>query len=54
MLRTSGSTKKQIRTRVEDAVNGQAVKAAIDIHDVKPVTLCLVAGGLSPFFGAGG
>lgn len=34
MLRTSGSTKKKVRTRVLEAVNGQAYAGCDDNHDV--------------------
>jgi hypothetical protein len=56
MLRTSDSTKKQVRTRVEDAVNGQATTTAMTAmmsSQHRCAALDLVAGGLSPFFRRG-
>lgn len=55
MLRTSASTKKQVRTRV-DAVNGQATTTAMTAmmsNQHRCAALDLVAGGLSPFFRCG-
>lgn len=59
MLRTSASTKKKARTRVDDACQRQAAMAAMSAmikmmssRCLRPV-LDLVAGGLRPFFRCG-